>query len=219
MSARDDILGRIRERLGGTEDRRSGVEMRLRERPAGPLPARARGDAAELRGRFVEQARAASAEILEAGADSSIAAAVAGLLPRDGGSHGIVVDDSLEPRDGAWADHGLVAECRRARTDDALGVSRAFCGVAETGTAVLRSGAGRPTSAAFLPPIHVVVLAAHDIVGSYEEAWARIRETGEMPRTVNWITGPSRSADIEQTLNMGAHGPVRLVFLLVDAGD
>ena len=63
-----------------------------------------------------------------------------------------------------------------------------------------------------------MVLFADDIAGDYETVWRRIRETygeGKLPRTVNLVTGPSRSADIEQTLILGAHGPRALHILVV----
>jgi L-lactate dehydrogenase complex protein LldG len=64
------------------------------------------------------------------------------------------------------------------------------------------------------------VIDAKDVVGDFESVWQRLREKfGEavMPRTVNLITGPSRSADIEQTLILGAHGPRRLHVIVVGA--
>jgi L-lactate dehydrogenase complex protein LldG len=101
---------------------------------------------------------------------------------------------------------------------DAVALSHAFGGVAETGTLVLASGAENPTTLNFLPDTHIVTIDAADIAGDYEAVWARLRErfgAGEMPRTVNMITGPSRSADIEQTLILGAHGPRALHILVV----
>jgi L-lactate dehydrogenase complex protein LldG len=58
------------------------------------------------------------------------------------------------------------------------------------------------------------------VTGSYEDAWDRLRRhvgDGVMPRTVNLITGPSRTGDIEQTIELGAHGPRRLHIILLDA--
>ena len=86
---------------------------------------------------------------------------------------------------------------------------------AETGTLLLVSGAERPTTLNFLPDTHVVVLHRHQIVGPYEAAWDRLRAEGPMPRTVNFVSGPSRTADIEQTIVMGAHGPRRLHVIIV----
>ena len=91
--------------------------------------------------------------------------------------------------------------------------------VAETGTLVLTSGPDNPTTLNFLPDTHIVVVDAKDIAGDYETVWharcARHYGEGALPRTVNLITGPSRSADIEQTLILGAHGPRRLHVMVV----
>jgi L-lactate dehydrogenase complex protein LldG len=89
---------------------------------------------------------------------------------------------------------------------------------AETGTLLLVSGADNPTTLNFLPEAHTVLIAASDIVGSYEEAFDRLRAIhgeGYLPRTVNLISGPSRTADIEQTIVRGAHGPSRLHVLIL----
>jgi L-lactate dehydrogenase complex protein LldG len=82
---------------------------------------------------------------------------------------------------------------------------------------MLVSGPETPSTLNFLPETHVVVVRASQIVGGYEDAWARLRAAMKaMPRTVNFITGPSRSGDIEQTLQLGAHGPRRLHVVLVN---
>lgn len=101
---------------------------------------------------------------------------------------------------------------------DECSLSRAFGGVAETGTLVMTSGPSNPVTLNFLPENHVVVVEAQRIVGSYEEIWQRLRflnGDGIMPRTVNMITGPSRTADIEQSIQLGAHGPRRLHVIIV----
>ena len=68
-----------------------------------------------------------------------------------------------------------------------------------------------------LTDTEIVVLRASRVVGAYEEAWDLLRaEIGEMPRNVMLVTGPSRSADIEQALELGAHGPRRLHVVLVE---
>ena len=108
----------------------------------------------------------------------------------------------------------------RAQAEDRVGLSHAFAGIAETGTLALVSGPDNPTTLNFLPETHIVVVEAQTIVGDYEAFWAKLRAAygeGTMPRTVNFITGPSRSADIEQTLLLGAHGPRTLHILIVDA--
>ncbi len=208
MSDRETVLQRIRQRLKVSE-RAGAVDERLQQRPLGPVPARACGDAATLRERFVERAEAASAEVRQPPRGEPLPTTLADLVAGADGE--IVTDEALRAE---WRGGAGRAVCRRARPEDALAVSAALCGVAETGTLVLASGPGRPITAAFLPPVHVAAVDAADIVGGYEAAWERVRAAGAWPRAVTWITGPSRSADIEQTLNLGAHGPLRLIIVL-----
>jgi L-lactate dehydrogenase complex protein LldG len=115
-------------------------------------------------------------------------------------------------------------EVTTGRSDgrDLVAISHAFGAAAESGTLMLLSGADNPTTLNFLPDTHIVVIAAADVAGDYETVWQRLRErygAGEMPRTVNLITGPSRSADIAQTLILGAHGPRRLHVMVVGDGE
>ena len=102
--------------------------------------------------------------------------------------------------------------------DDEVGLSHAAAAVAETGTLVLASGADNPVTLNFLPETHIVVVEDKDLVGGYEGAWEKIRARfgkRAMPRTVNFVSGPSRTADIGGQLVMGAHGPRRLCVILV----
>ena len=117
-----------------------------------------------------------------------------------------------------WATRPLL-EIRegRAEATDAVSIQHAFAGIAETGTLMLPSSPQRPVTLNLLADTEIAVLRASAIVGAYEEAWDKLRaEIGAMPRNVMLITGPSRSADIEQTLELGAHGPRRLHVVLVD---
>ncbi|MCZ7596422.1 MAG: LUD domain-containing protein [Hyphomicrobium sp.] len=115
---------------------------------------------------------------------------------------------------------GLVVETGPAQGGDTAGLSRAVAGVAETGTLALASGPGNPVTLGFLPDVHVVVLRADAIVGSYEEACALVlaESAGALPRTLNLVTGASRTGDIGGKIVMGAHGPRRLAVILV-AGE
>jgi L-lactate utilization protein LutB len=97
-----------------------------------------------------------------------------------------------------------------------LGVSRALAGVAETGSLALASGPDTPTGLNFLPEFHIVVLARHQLVAHLEDAWAAVG--WPRPRAINLITGPSRTADVEQTLQLGAHGPRQLHVILLPDG-
>ncbi|MCK5524819.1 MAG: LUD domain-containing protein [Thiomargarita sp.] len=123
----------------------------------------------------------------------------------------LVIDSHLKGL--PWPNKLRVAY-RAAHAKDVVSVSRAFAGIAETGSLVLLSSAS-PTTLNFLPDNHIVVLYKDNLVGHIEEVWVRLRAQA-MPRTVNLITGPSRTADIEQTIQLGAHGPRRLHLILVD---
>ena len=93
----------------------------------------------------------------------------------------------------------------------------AFAGIAETGTLMTVSGAGTPGSVSLLPETHIALLEAHRIVAHMEDAWNLMRaELGRPPRAVNFISGPSRTGDIEQTIVIGAHGPYRVHIIVVN---
>jgi L-lactate dehydrogenase complex protein LldG len=116
-----------------------------------------------------------------------------------------------------WADRPLLQLREgRAQPTDLVSVQHGFAGIAETGTIMLPSAPERPTTLNLLADTAVVVLRASRVVGPYEDAWDMLRAAGPMPRNVMLVTGPSRSADIEQTLELGAHGPRRLFVILID---
>ncbi len=222
MSARDTVLAKVRRALGASADdaaRRSAVRARLDHPGSHTIPARGQVDGAERIALFSRMAEQVSATIERLSSADEVPGAVARYLRghnlplqvRTGSDSEIAAlpwerEPHLERREGASDGH------------DAVALSHAFAGVAETGTLVLLSGPDNPTTLNFLPETEIVMLSAADVAGDYEAVWSRIREhygPGLMPRTVNLITGPSRSADIEQTLLLGAHGPRALHILVV----
>jgi L-lactate dehydrogenase complex protein LldG len=223
VSARDAVLSKIRRALavdGGDIGRRAMVIARLEGAPKGVIPARGRLPQAERIVLFRKMAEKVSATVAEVSGSDAIPEAVADYLR----SHNL-------PAQIRTGDDPLLAglpwnktpiDIARGASDglDAVSVGHALAGVAETGTLVLASGPDNPTTLNFLPETQIVVLAAGDIVGDYETVWDRLRARfgkGALPRTVNLITGPSRSADIEQTLLLGAHGPRRLHIIVIGA--
>lgn len=116
----------------------------------------------------------------------------------------------------AWSNR-FVVERRAAVGEDRVSVTGAYAGVAETGSVVMLSGPQSPTTLNFLPEDHLMVLSRRRIVSNLEDVWARFRtEFTDMPRTVNLITGPSKTGDVEQTIHEGAHGPRRFHVIVVD---
>lgn len=120
-----------------------------------------------------------------------------------------------------WQDAGLAIQpgpaSRSTERPDALGISGVAAAVAETGTLVLASSPDAPSSLPLLPETHIAVVYASQMVATMEDAFARVRgRKSPMPRSLNFISGPSRTADIEQTLVLGAHGPYRVHILLCE---
>jgi len=116
-----------------------------------------------------------------------------------------------------WKSAGIEASFRAAKGDDLVGITGAFCAIAETGTLMLLSGADTPSTVSLLPETHVALLPVSRIVPRMEDAWSLLRrEHGSLPRAVNFVSGPSRTADIEQTITLGAHGPYRVLIVLID---
>ncbi|MGC2854702.1 LutC/YkgG family protein [Novispirillum sp. DQ9] len=214
------ILDRIR-RAHGRGALPADAQARLRQGLAAPqprlVPARARLDHDAQVTLFADMAQAVAATVVRVAGWAAVPEAVADYLK----GHNLPTELAVAPDarlDGVAA-HGLFTARRGAALpQDVVGVSAAFAGIAETGTLLLVSGPETPTSLNFLPDVHVVAVAASDIGGTYEDAWARLRTRfpQTLPRTVNLITGPSRTGDIEQTIQLGAHGPRRLHIVLVD---
>jgi L-lactate dehydrogenase complex protein LldG len=229
--ARSQILDGIRKSLGRgalSPDAALVLAKRLESPPPNLVPARSRLPHARQVDLFVEMAEAADATVTRVSGAVAVAAAVTAYLKRENLPHRLVMapDPALAPM--GWEGEPLL-EIRRGAAvgDDEVGVSGAFLGIAETGTLMMCSGPESPATINFLPETHIVVLPAAAVRGGYEEGWAALRAAAPqataphvtiMPRTVNFITGPSRSADIEQTLQLGAHGPRRLHIVLVEEG-
>jgi L-lactate dehydrogenase complex protein LldG len=226
-STREAILAGIRAGLGRKRSDTAAVaelEKRLCTPKRNLVPARATTlDPAGRVALFAVMAKEAQATIEFVPDFSAIPAAVANYLV----SRSLPAEIRMAPDPAlerlSWQKYPLLqAQTGRAEPGDAVSLTGSFAGIAETGTLMLISGPAHPTTLNFLPETHVVVLPCTRIVATYEDGWdllrAEVRRQGipEMARMVNFVTGPSRTADIEQRLQLGAHGPRRLHILLVD---
>ncbi|MCB1915145.1 MAG: LUD domain-containing protein [Rhodocyclaceae bacterium] len=108
---------------------------------------------------------------------------------------------------------------RPAAIDESVAVSLAFAGIAESGSLVMYSGPNSPITHNYVPEFHLVAIRADDVCDNQEAVWANARALGDMPRALNLIAGPSRTGDVEQTIQLGAHGPRQVHVLLVRAKD
>ena len=205
---RAQILGAVRSALKARS---------ASSRPSHLVPQRARLQAPELRALFVAQAEGAGAKVQSVADDAALAEALRALAAAHGGVPVVAPASPLAKL--PWG--ASAPALRPVESGDALAVSTAVAGLAETGSLALASGPENPVLSAFLPEHHAVVLPASALLGPSEDLWAFLREHAGaeglvFPRTLHWITGPSRSGDIEMTMLFGAHGPLSLTIFIQD---
>ena len=222
MSAdRAQILNGIRRSLQRGElagDGLKNVQGRLAQPPRGPAIARTQVAPADKVALFCQWAEFNNATIARI-ATADVPGEVMAFLARNNLPATVAMAPSPLLEGYNWASEKMLS-IRRGRGEggDQVSITGAFAGIAETGTVVMASGPDHPVSLNLLPDTHIVVLREGDIVSGYEDVWTRLRERygkDRMPRTVNTITGPSRTGDIEQTIELGAHGPRRMHILVV----
>lgn len=219
--SREQILGAIRRGLKRgplPADQRAMLDGRLATHPRHLIPARSRVPRAEQLALFLRNVEKEFGSAERVPDLAAVPAAIADYLAAQNLAPRFVLAPHPELLGIDWSARPLLEHAaRRAEPTDQVSVQHGYAGIAETGTLMLPSGATRPTTLNILAETEIVVLRASRVVGAYEEAWDLLRaELGAMPRNVMFVTGPSRSADIEQTLELGAHGPRRLHVVLVD---
>ena len=221
MSAREDILSNIRRSLGvnGREAPRvSAVQERLRTAPRGVMPARGQVSGAERLALFRAEAERVAASVAEVAQAQDIVSEAARYLRENNLPATLRMGADARLADLDWSETAIEVTHGASAGDDLNGLSHAFGAIAETGTLAMTSGPGNPTTLNFLTDNHIVVLREADLVGDAESLWDRLRAAygkAVAPRTLNLITGPSRSGDIEQQIVLGAHGPRRLHIIIL----
>lgn len=217
MSARDHILARIRAAQGkpavADAVEREPVRAHLAAHASGPRP---RGSGSST-AQFGARALALASTLDTVGTVSDVPRAVGEFLKRNVLPLAAVCWTEFAGLD--WVAAGLKVEARAASDGDLVGITGAFCAIAETGTLMLVSGPHTPAAASLLPETHIALVRANRIVTGMEDAWRLLRaELPVMPRAVNFVSGPSRTADIEQTVTLGAHGPYRAHIIVIGNG-
>jgi L-lactate dehydrogenase complex protein LldG len=220
--ARSQILGSIRRALRRdalAPEKAAALEARLGDPRPNLIPARARGDAESVVELFVQMASNVQATFSRVKGARDVPGAIAEYLAGQNLPAAFVMAPDPELDAIPWSERPTLT-IRRGKTEghDQVSVTGAFAAIAETGTLMLTSGPSHPSTLNFLPETHIVVVRADKVVGPYEDAWSRLRTEagGTPPRTVNFVTGPSRTGDIEQRILMGAHGPRRLHVVLIE---
>ncbi len=229
MSGREQILGDLRAALTQSNDgaRRAAVSQRLAAKARHVIPVRGKDAGAAATDRFQAEAERVSATVARVKSLDDLPGAVADYLAAQNLPASVRMTPDPRLQAAPWDKTTISISEGPAQGEDTAGVSHAFGAVAETGSLVFTSGPESPTTVNYLPPVHIAVLRASDISGAFEDIWSRLRaerqgaEGGDrfMPRTVNWITGPSRTADIELVLFLGIHGPKNLHIVIIDDGE
>ena len=222
MSGREAILNKVRAALVTPRQdtgRSREVAVRLAAAPTGVIPARAQLPPGARLDLFRDMAQKILCSVEQVQSGEEVPGAVAAYLRAR--NLPAAVRMGADPRLAAMPWGELQAlEVKHGASDglDEVGVSHAFGAIAETGTVAVVSGPDNPTTINFLPDHHLIVVQASDVTGDLESLLGKVRDVygkGEMPRTLNLISGPSRSGDIEQKMILGAHGPRALHLILV----
>ena len=231
VDARRAILSRITQSLSqstlraatpGDNDatRRAAVKERLAKHSVNSTLARVDKSHSDLVALFCSYLEGQSASVIEVATPDDIPTAIAQYLRDNNFPPRLRMGDDAYLKAVDWSSEpNLTRDFGSAKDKDVIGLSHALAGAAETGTLYLASGKANPVTVNFLPDAHIVVLRKKDIVGCYEMAWDKLRDaygTPKMPRTLNMISGPSRTADIAGILVQGAHGPKDMCVIIVD---
>lgn len=215
MNARSTILSGIRQRLGGGSSGLEAARRLVREdlsRPrAWPLPAMEW----ETLAQFEARSLALSCTVAHVKSRQEIPHAVSVYLAA---THiAGRVKGWTEFSDLPWGDAGLQFDSSAVTGSDEVGLTGCHAAVAETGVLMLLSGSDTPMSTSLVPATHIAVVSHSDVVRTLEDAWRTLRQMdGPIPRSVNFIAGPSRTGDIEQTTTIGVHGPRRVHLIIID---
>lgn len=212
---RERILVNIQTALGRgplSGDVRSKLGSRINEPEQGIRP----GFDQDPADRFIEKLEAVAGTSTRVSGMHEVPAAIQSYLDRHQIEASIVMSGHPTLARIGWPEAWQI-ETRPARGEDRVSITVAFAGIAETGTLAFLSGPTDPTTLNFLPDDHIVVIQVGQIMPHLEDLWGLMRkQVPRLPRTVNLVTGPSRTADVEQTIQLGAHGPRRLHVVLVE---
>jgi L-lactate dehydrogenase complex protein LldG len=223
--SRDAMLHTIRRALREGRELPAIEQAALRARLANPprhlIPARSLLPHEERVALLIDRLQREYATVALLSSPEDVPAAAADYLASQNLPSQAVLAPNPALTDLPWADHPtLRLRVGLPEPEDLVGIQSAWAAIAETGTLVFPSGPDRPTTMNLLPDTEIVLLRTSRVLGPMEDAFAlwRAEHGSEMPRTLMLVTGPSRSSDVEQTQELGAHGPRRVHVLLLNDG-
>ncbi len=215
--ARREILHAIRTNLGSSPPVQSPPSPEGRGGQGVRTPGGSGGQEVRIK-HFTEQLMAVGAQCTVVRGEAEAAAALARMLADAGARRVVGSDAPLVQRILAGVGNDIVIDRLERLSRDELfacdaGVTTAQWGIADTGTLVLESARERSRLLSLVPPIHVAVLSMRCICESLGDALARVSVASH---AITFITGPSRTSDIELTLVVGVHGPQTVHVLLME---
>ncbi|MGY8999067.1 MAG: LutC/YkgG family protein [Rhodospirillales bacterium] len=226
MSSRETVMNKIRVTLDKVCDasgRRTVAAARIKAPPENLIPNRAKVSPEDQVQMFRDWAEEVSATTERIEKLNNLPTSLSDyLLSQNLPSEIKASDDPILGKVNWLSQPTLTRKTGIAEEPDQVSLTVAFAGIAETGTLVLHAAPENPTTLNFLPETNIVLLPRSRIVGNYEAAWQRLRKElveqtiTKIPRAINWITGPSRTGDIEQKIQLGIHGPRRLHIIIVN---
>ncbi|HYF90674.1 MAG TPA: lactate utilization protein C [Symbiobacteriaceae bacterium] len=225
------FLARVRNRLS-----RSGAEGEPVWKPSLPISDVGPTDAEALTQRFEAELTKLSGKVYRALSEAQVAPMIVGILKEAGATGSVVrwddplvndlgIDEALTFAGFAVAavKHGEPGRPQVELAERSVaGITGVDFAIAETGTLVM--GAARPGEAgapgrgrtvSLLPPIHIAVMRKEQIVYTPAHVFQRLRAMGKLPSQVVFASGPSRSADIENDLSIGVHGPCQVHVIII----
>jgi L-lactate dehydrogenase complex protein LldG len=213
-AARTAVMGRVRAALkvsGERKEQHASAEEYLRRNQRGPQPT-LEGDIVQ---RFVDWSVRQASTVERIASNADIPAAVARYCDSINVPRTVVTWPIYAQLD--WASAGVACESRPTQGQDKTGVTSVTAGIAETGTILITPSATEHTASVLLPDNHIAIVPAAQIVATMEDGYeiAKAQHGGQPPRAMHYISGPSRTADIAQTLVIGAHGPIRVHVIVV----
>lgn len=166
---------------------------------------------------FTRVAAAHRAKIVEVDNLTQLPTAVATALHELAPNSILHLGENIELQQLDWQREKIQTSTALFSDDGAASIAMAVCGIADTGTAILTSSTTNPTRNNFLAAHHFIVVEKSALVSYSEDAWELLRKQFRiLPRAINFISGPSSSADVGLKLEYGAHGPKSLTFFLID---
>lgn len=180
---------------------------------------------------FIREATALRVNVHQPTTSSELHETVISLLPRDGNRAILAWSDSELPSGLGEAlrkagfktlDPSLPTESVARRTklrelgQASVGITGALAGLADTGSLALVTGSGRSRLASLLPPTHIALLRTSTILATLPAFFAAHPTVTQTGSNLVFVTGPSRTGDIEMTLVFGVHGPKQLQIVLFD---